>query len=97
MRYAYEKPDTWRRVWSTRNRFYLAAGWRGQLHNLRWMAHFTLSYHKVLFFNFLIKYEVFKKKKYCNRKNEKNSLLLMNVHALYVFELKKKRKNSVCL
>ena len=42
-----------------------------------------------------------KEREYCNRMIEKKSLLLMNVHVLYVLELKtikkKKQKNSVCL
>ena len=41
-----------------------------------------------------------KKRKYCNRMREKKSLLLMNVHVLYVLEDKTSKKNfrpSVCL
>ena len=49
---------------------------------------------------FLITYGVCKKRKYCNRMSEKkNSLLLTNVHDLYVLEDKTSRKKfpSVCL
>ena len=36
--------------------------------------------------------------KYCNRMSEKkNSLLLTNVHVLYVLKDKTSKKNSVCL
>ena len=54
------------------------------------------------YFYFLITYGVCKKKKYCNRiseKKKKNSLLLTNVHDLYVLEDKTSQKNfrlSVC-
>ena len=42
-------------------------------------------------------YGVCKKRKYCNRRNKKkNSLLLTNVHVLYVLEDKTSKKNSVC-
>ena len=56
----------------------------------------------VLFiFYFLITYGVCKKRKYCNRTSEKkNSVLLTNVHVLYVLEDKtgkKKFRLSVCL
>ena len=52
----------------------------------------------VICFYFLITYEVCKKRKYCNRMSEqKNSLLLINVHVLYVLEDKTSKKNSVCL
>ena len=45
-------------------------------------------------FYFLITYEVCRKKKYCNRMSEKkNSLLLTNVHVLYVLEDKTSKKN----
>ena len=52
------------------------------------------------YFYFLITYGVGKKIKYCNRMSEKkNSLLLTNVHDLYVLEDKtsKKKFPSVCL
>ena len=47
-------------------------------------------------FYFLITYGVCKKRKYCNRMSEKkkNSLLLTNVHVLYVLEDKTSKKNS---
>ena len=51
-------------------------------------------------FYFLITYGVCKKRKYCNRMSEKkNSLLLTNVHHLYVLEDKTSEKKfpSVCL
>ena len=52
-------------------------------------------------FCFLITYGICKKRKYCNRMSEKkNSLLLTNVHVLYVLEDKTSKKNShlsVCL
>ena len=51
-------------------------------------------------FYFLITYGVCKKRKYCNRKSEKkNSLLLTNVHDLYVLGDKtiQKKFPSVCL
>ena len=51
-------------------------------------------------FYFLITYGVCKKRKYCNRMSEKkNSLLLTNVHVLYVLEDKTSNKKfpSVCL
>ena len=54
-----------------------------------------------LVFYFLITYGVCKKRQYCNRMSEKkNSLLLTNVHDLYVSEEKTSQKNfrlSVCL
>ena len=44
-------------------------------------------------FYFLITYGVCKKKKYCNRMSKKkNSLLLMNVHVLYMLEDKTSKK-----
>ena len=51
-------------------------------------------------FHFLITYGVCKKRKYCNRMSEKKkSLLLTNVHVLYVLEDKTSTKKfpSVCL
>ena len=51
-------------------------------------------------FDCLITYGVCKKKKYCNRMSEKkNSLLLTNVHVLYVLEdeTSNKKISSVCL
>ena len=51
-------------------------------------------------FYFLITYRLCKKRKYYNRMSEKkNSLLLMNVHVLYVLEDKTSTKKfpSVCL
>ena len=51
-------------------------------------------------FYFLITYGVCKKRKYWNRRSQKkNSLLLTNVHVLYVLEDKTSTKNfpSVCL
>ena len=55
-------------------------------------------------FYFLITYGVCKKRKYCNRMSEKkNSLLLTNIHDLYVLEDKTSQKKipsvwlSVCL
>ena len=49
-------------------------------------------------FYFLITYGVFKKRKCCNRVSEKkNSLVLTNVHVLYVLEDKTSKKISVGL
>ena len=52
-----------------------------------------------MYFYFLITYGVCKKRKYCNRMSKKNSLLLTNVHVLYVLEDKtsKKKFSSVSL
>ena len=55
---------------------------------------------QVLLYYFLITYGVCKKRKYCNRMSEKkNSLLLTNVHDLYVLEDETSQKKfpSVCL
>ena len=50
-------------------------------------------------FYFLITYGVCKKRKYCNRMSKKKSLLLTNVHDLYVLEDKTSQKKfpSVCM
>ena len=51
-------------------------------------------------FYFLITYGICKKRKYCNHMSEKqNSLLLTNIHDLYVLEDKESKKKfpSVCL
>ena len=59
----------------------------------------VLGVFKQYHFYFLITYGVCKKRKYCNRMSEKKSLVLMNVHVLYVLEYKTSKKKflSVCL
>ena len=44
-------------------------------------------------FYFLFTYGVCKKRKYCNRMNEKKTLFLMDVHVLYVLEDKISKKH----
>ena len=58
-----------------------------------------ISTISLIHFYFLITYGVCKKRKYCNRMSEKKTLLLTNVHDLYVLEHKtsKKKFPSVCL
>ena len=52
-----------------------------------------LSFKGFASFYFLITYEVCKKRKYCNRMSEKkNSLLVTNLHDLYVLEDKTSQK-----
>ena len=59
--------------------------------------HLFVSKIYLQFLYFLITYGVCKKRQYCNRMSKKNSLLLMNVHILYVLEDKTSKKTSVRL
>ena len=87
---------SFKRYWYKRFRFSRLRGNFGTL-NLRDQS--TLSTSKNRFFTFPSHTEYVKKESIVIAwvKKKTNSLLLMNVHVLYVLEDKRSKKNSVCL